>query len=266
MTTRHERTPPKLGVVGGSDDLPAYPTDALPSALPLVLDDICFKAGVQTLLKHVTLQLEDVPVTAILGPNGAGKTLLLRVCHGLLKQSQGTMSWRDPTLARHPSGQSMVFQRPVMLRRTVEQNILYAMKVCRIPRDQQRARLQSSLEISGLNRHARRSAMRLSGGEQQRLALARCVAIRPGVLFLDEPTAHLDPTATRQVEQMMVSLRDGGTRLVMVTHDIGQARRLGDRVLFMHRGRVLENCAASRFFEEPGTAEGVAFLQGDLLW
>jgi len=237
-----------------------------PTVLPLQLDNLCYQIDGQTLLKNISLTIEDEPATLILGPNGAGKTLLLRVCHGLLLPTRGSLVWHDPALAASVGAQAMVFQRPVMLRRTVAQNILYAMRACGVARSDREQRLQDALQISGLNRFARRSAARLSGGEQQRLALARCVAIRPRILFLDEPTAHLDPTATRQVENMIVAMREAGTRLMMVTHDLGQARRLADRILFMYRGRVLEYLRAADFLDHPVTSEANAYLTGDLLW
>ncbi len=250
---------------------PSYEYDLRSSStaggiLPLELVDIGYEVAGHWLLSEINLKIEDDRSTIILGPNGAGKTLLLRICHGLLAPSRGSVRWQNPSMANSASAQAMVFQRPVMLRRSVKKNIEYAMKVCGIDPASRPHQLAAALEVSGLEKHAEQRATHLSGGEQQRLALARCVAINPMVLFLDEPTAHLDPTATRQIESMIGSLRDSGTQIIMVTHDLGQARRLADRVVFMYDGKVLVSTEAIEFFNNPRNPEAAAFLQGNLLW
>ena len=232
--------------------------------LPLELDRVSFEAGGKRLIKDVTCTFEAGPRTIILGPNGAGKSLLLRLCHGLLKPSGGAVIWRgNGDATRH---QAMVFQRPVMLRRTAAGNVDYALKLRGMSRDERRLATDDALARTGLRRLGNQPARVLSVGEQQRLALARAWALKPQVLFLDEPTASLDPAATYTVEQIIGAIHAAGTRIIMTTHDLGQAKRLGDEVLFLNRGRLLEAAPADRFFSNPKNDLARAFLRGDLLW
>jgi tungstate transport system ATP-binding protein len=205
----------------------------------------------------------------VLGPNGAGKSLLLRLAHGLLRPTAGEVLWRNRKVAgagRGPRRQAMVFQKPVLLRRSVAANLDHALALHRIGGVERRRRRLEALEATGLSALAEQAARSLSGGEQQRLALARAWALKPQVLFLDEPTSALDPAATRTVEEIVEALHRAGTKIVMTTHDLGQARRLADEVVFLHRGRLVERAPADRFFQGPQTREAQAFLAGDLLW
>jgi len=234
--------------------------------LPLMVHELCFERGGRRLLDGLTFQTDVGPRTVVLGPNGAGKSLLLRLCHGLLPPSAGTITWAgaDPITARRC--QAMVFQRPVLLRRSTAANIRYALRTQGIPRRQRRAIVREALERAGLLSLAERPARVLSGGEQQRLALARAWALKPQVLFLDEPTASLDPAATRAVEALLDEIHRAGTKVIMTTHDLGQARRLADEILFLHHGRLVEHAPASAFFLAPRSPEAAAFLEGQLLW
>ncbi len=234
--------------------------------LPLTLSHVGLRVDGQDLLDGIDLTFDDGRLSVILGPNGAGKTLLLKLCHGLLAPTSGRVEWAHPESLRDPRAQSMVFQRPVILRRSVVANIEYAVRVCGIERRHRRARVDCALALGGLKELAGRPARVLSGGEQQRLALARAWAIRPRVLFLDEPTSHLDPGATRNIEQMITSIRESGTKLIMTTHDLGQAKRLADEIIFMNRGAIVERSDTKRFFQGPETPEARAFIDGRLLW
>jgi len=245
---------------------PGVHTEAWETMLPLMVHELCFERGGRRLLDGLTFQTDVGPRTVVLGPNGAGKSLLLRLCHGLLPPSAGTITWAgaDPITARRC--QAMVFQRPVLLRRSTAANIRYALRTQGIPRRQRRAIVREALERAGLLSLAERPARVLSGGEQQRLALARAWALKPQVLFLDEPTASLDPAATRAVEALLDEIYQTGTKVIMTTHDLGQARRLADEVLFLHHGRLVEQAPASAFFLAPRSPEAAAFLEGRLLW
>jgi tungstate transport system ATP-binding protein len=227
--------------------------------LPLAVDHLSYSRSGQALLDDVSFRLEAGPRTIILGPNGAGKSLLLRLCHGLIAPSAGRIQWSGSGAARN---QAMVFQRPVLLRRSALANIEYALKARGLPR----ALASSALERAGLGALARREARVLSGGEQQRLALARAWALEPEVLFLDEPTASLDPGATRAVEALIEAIALTGTKIVMTTHDLGQAKRLADDVLFLDKGRLIEHGPAKSFFTAPKSDQAQAFLKGDLPW
>lgn len=237
------------------------------SILPLRLEGVSYAPNGHTLLHEISLTLAGAAATVVLGPNGAGKSLLLRLCHGLIPPSTGRILWAgDAAQGQAPKGQAMVFQRPVMLRRSVAGNLSYPLRLLGLARDERERRVAEALAMAGLTPLADRYARSLSGGEQQRLALARAWVRRPEVLFLDEPTANLDPAATRQVEAIVKRFRDKGTKVVMTTHDLGQARRLAEAVLFLHRGRLLEQAQAEHFFAGPTTAEACAFVRGELLW
>lgn len=232
--------------------------------LPLETQDLGFAAGATRILSDVALSITAGAPTVIIGPNGAGKSVLLRLLHGLLTPTDGRIRWGD--LGGDASRrQAMVFQRPVLLRRSAIANVLYPLRLAGIPAQQRRERAEQALALVGLSMLAERPARRLSGGEQQRLALARAAATGAEVLFLDEPCASLDPGATRAVEQIVSRLAAQGTKIVMTTHDLGQARRLAGDIVFLHAGRVVECAPAETFFVGPSAPEAAAFLRGDLL-
>jgi len=233
--------------------------------LPLTLEEVRFEAGGQRLIHDLTLTLEAGVRTVVLGPNGAGKSLLLRLCHGLLRPTAGRVRWARDDPARVRRQQAFVFQRPVLLRRSASANVAYALAIAGVPRAERRERVQAALEQVGLAHLADRPARVLSGGEQQRLALARAWALGPKVLFLDEPTANLDPAATRAIEAVVAAMHEDGVKIVMTTHDLGQARRHADEIVFLHKGRLIEHADAARFFMRPGTPEARAFVAGELL-
>lgn len=235
------------------------------SILPLTVEAAAFTGDGKLLVEANSFTIPAGGLTVLLGPNGAGKSLTLRLCHGLLQPSRGTVRWAagpDGRAKRH----AMVFQKPIMLRRSVEANIAHALAAAGTRGADRRARTAQALQHFGLGQRARQPARLLSGGEQQRLAIARAWALRPELLFLDEPTSQLDPAATRQIEDLLLGLVGEGITVMMSTHDLGQARRLADRVLFLHRGRLVEDAAARDFFAGPHSAEARAFLAGELLW
>ena len=234
--------------------------------LPLTFQDVSFEIGGIRLIKDLNCTLEAGPRTMILGANGAGKSLFLRLCHGLIRPTTGRVLWQGAKGRDPADAQAMVFQRPVMLRRSVAANVDYALKLRGMAAAERRAAVEDALGHTGLQRLADNPARVLSVGEQQKLALARAGALQPEVLFLDEPTASLDPAATHAVEQIINAIDAAGTRIVMTTHDLGQARRLGDEVMFLNRGRLLEKTPAERFFSEPENDLAQAFLKGELLW
>ena len=234
--------------------------------LPLVLEHVSFNVHGRAIIDDVSCAIEAGSRTVILGPNGAGKSVLLRLCHGLLTPSAGRIEWRGAPQARPRLRQAMVFQRPVMLRRSALGNVTYALALAGVPRRERMTRAENALQAVGLWSAAKRPARVLSGGEQQRLALARAWAIEPEVFFLDEPTANLDPGATREVEEIVERIRAGGSKVVMTTHNLGQARRLGDEILFIDRGRLVERAPVEHFFRAPQTPEAAAFIKGELPW
>lgn len=239
--------------------------EALASILPLKGRETGFRIGARWLFHPTDFEIAAGGLTAVLGPNGAGKSLFLRLCHGLVAPSAGAVEWSARAgeiggRKRH----AMVFQKPVMLRRSARGNLVHALAASG-ERDAAR-RADEALERFGLKHLAEQPARLLSGGEQQRLAIARAWSLRPEILFLDEPTSNLDPGATRQIEEMIAAMKREGVTLVMSTHDLAQARRLADRVLFLHKGEIIEDASAFRFFQKPMTKTAQAFVAGDLLW
>ena len=234
------------------------------SDLPLVLEDVSLQAGATMILDRLNLAITPGAPTLIVGPNGAGKTSLLRLCMGLATPSAGRISWGGRTDSK-PVRRAILFQRPVMLRRTVAANVGYALARAGSPRSQRMPRVAALLDRVGLADLAQRPARRLSGGEQQRLALARALARDPEILLLDEPTANLDPAATRSVEEIVLMAAQSGIKIVMASHDLGQVRRLAGDVVFLVRGALCEQDRAADFLDHPTTAEAAAFLRGDLV-
>jgi len=233
--------------------------------LPLVLRDLSFSVNGKAIIDRVSVELDAGPRTIILGPNGAGKSVLMRLCHGLLQPTSGAVAWHG-TNGKGRQRQAMVFQRPVMLRRSALANIVYALKLAGVAASEREPRALDVLEAVGLSEVASRPARVLSGGEQQRLALARAWALGPEVLFLDEPTANLDPGATRDIESIIAAIHATGTKIVMSTHNLGQARRLGDEILFLHRGRLVERSPVDTFFNKTASPEAAAFVRGEMPW
>jgi len=234
------------------------------AVLPLVLDGVGLQLNQQVLLRDVSHTFKGASISVLLGHNGAGKTLLLKICHGLVAPTAGRVSWNDPGRARRPGAQAMVFQKPVLLRRSVRHNIEHVLRVCRVPKHAKSRRIAEALEAGRLADMADRPARRLSGGEQQKVALARAWATRPDVLLLDEPCTYLDPGAAKEVERIVNAFHESGTKIIMATHDVAQARRLAGEIVLMHGGTIAEAGPAEAFFAQPQTEQARAFLEGRL--
>ncbi len=237
-----------------------------PNILPLVLKNVSFEVNGMRYIKEMNFSLNAGPSSIILGPNGAGKSLFLRLCHGLIEPTEGSVNWFGPAAGTPENYQAMVFQKPVMLRRSVLENLHFGLKCRGIPKSKREPIIEQIVEKTGLSRLSKTPARSLSSGEQQRLALGRAWSLEPEVLFLDEPTANLDPAATHVVEEIINTIKNSGTTIVMSTHDLGQARRLADNILFLYRGRILEDTPAKKFFTAPQNDLAQAFLKGELLW
>lgn len=217
--------------------------------------------GAQAALRDITLQIRRGDRIALVGANGSGKTTLLRLLNGLLAPSSGSR------LATGAPVTAMLFQRPFLLHFSVRCNLQIALWLARVPAAQRAARLDDALRRVGLQAMADRPARSLSGGQQQRLALARAWAVQPDILFLDEPTASLDPSAKREVEALIDAFGHAGMALVMSTHNLGQAKRLANRVLYLDAGRLLADLAVDDFFHRTDLPpEAAQFLKGELPW
>ena len=231
--------------------------------LPIEIKDLRFVADATPLIDCLSLLIPTDGISLIIGPNGAGKSLLVRALHGLIEPSAGEIKFGGANLSSEfRQRQAMVFQRPVLLRRSTLANVEFALRLRGNARQDQARTL---LDLVGLSEMADRPARRLSGGEQQRLALARALATQPDILFLDEPTANLDPASTKIIEDIVSEQDRSGTKIIFVTHDMAQARRLGSDVSFMHRGRVIETGSADYFFNAPCTREAQDYLAGRIL-
>jgi tungstate transport system ATP-binding protein len=232
--------------------------------LPIRFENVSVARGAVTMLDRVSLTLSAGAPTVLIGPNGSGKTTLLRVASGLLAPTSGRVTWDG--LERVPAHRNAIlFQRPAMLRRSASANVSYALASVGIPRAERPRRIEELLSLVRLQGFASRPARSLSGGEQQRLALARALARDPAVLFLDEPSASLDPAAAKSIEDVVRAVAANGVKVVMSTHDLGQARRLAGEIVLLHRGRIVEQGNAADFFDHPNSEQARVFMAGELL-
>ena len=247
--------------------IPPHPPcrSASDALLPMEMRNLSFTVGARCLIDGIDLTLDTTGTTVILGPNGAGKSLLLRMMHGLIAPTGGTILWAGaPVSDAIRRRQAMVFQKPVLFRRSTLGNITHALWLRGVPRAARMDRAIDALRLAGLEHHAFSPARVLSGGEQQRLCLARALSLGPDVVFLDEPTASLDPASTASIERLLDKMQRRGTKLIMVTHDVGQARRLAREIVFLNRGRLAEQQPAATFFRRPRSEAARAFVRGDL--
>lgn len=234
--------------------------------LPLCCRGVIVTRGGRVLLDHVDLTIDGGGLSVVMGPNGAGKTLLLRVLANLTRPDGGTVRWGGKIPSRELAPKvGVVFQKPVLLRRSVLQNIKFALAANGVGFGDHDARARDVLEMASLSQFIHTPARVLSGGEQQRLALARALSCEPQVLFLDEPAASLDPASVLAIEHLIQVAHEAGTKVVLVTHDLGQAHRLADEVVFIYRGRVEEVSPAATFFERPVSPKAQAFIEGRIV-
>jgi tungstate transport system ATP-binding protein len=237
---------------------------ALESDLPICFSEVGIVTSGVAILDDISLTFSADAPTLLIGPNGSGKTTLLRAAMGLLPVSRGRITWGGREVSP-PTRRAIMFQHPVMLRRSAAANIRYALAAAGVERAEREPRVVELLTLVGLEPLAHRPARRLSGGEQQRLSLARALARDPAVLFLDEPTASLDPAATKAIEDIVRAISARGIKVVMATHDLGEAKRLAGDIVLLHRGRIIESGPAERFFAAPAADDAKSFLAGELL-
>ena len=234
--------------------------------LPLEIRGLIYETNGKRLIDAIDATIDALGITVIMGPNGAGKSMLLRLLHGLVFPTGREISWAGGrshrTIARR---QAMVFQKPVLLRRSAAGNIWHALRLRGVDWGERSSRVAEGLRLAGLEKRGQTPARTLSGGEQQRLCLARALCLEPEVLFLDEPTASLDPASTLLIERLLIEAQRRGIKIIIVTHDVGQARRLAHDVIFLHHGRVIEHCAAKQFFDCPRSEVAKAFIAGGLV-
>ena len=234
--------------------------------LPVTGSGLVVERNGRRLIDVPEIALSGRALTVILGPNGAGKSLLLRTLCGLVQPDRGSVLWGGaPPVRALALRVGIVFQTPMLLRRSALANIAYALRLAGVPWSERKARALAALRHAGLVELASSPARLLSGGEQQRLQLVRAMSVSPDVLFLDEPTASVDPASTAAIEDLVREAAAGGTKIVLVTHDLAQARRLADEVIFMNRGRIVERTAAAEFFRAPQSEAARAYLAGEIV-
>ena len=237
--------------------------DLLHKCDPVIFDNVCLTIDGNELLHNVSCELGPGGKTVVMGPNGAGKSLFLRLLAGLVEPTSGSITGGVKNLTTNVgSCLSMVFQNPVLLRRSTFANVAYVLKGHGFSRAQIEDKVVAALKNARLEHRAQTPARRLSGGERQRLALARALVVDPGALLLDEVTANLDPASTQIVEMMADEAAQNGTKVVFVTHDVKQAKRVSDDILFIHGGRVITHKPGREFFRNPGSEEAQAYLDG----
>lgn len=226
--------------------------------LPLVVTDVSLSVDHQPLLHNLDFTIDTCDISVVLGHNGAGKSLLLRLLHGLMAPSDGNIAWagKDSMQIATRQQQAMVFQKPVLFKRSVAANMNYVLKL----RGKPPSLAQELLHGADLQDKQSQPAQSLSGGEQQRLAIARALALEPHVLLLDEPSANLDPTATQKIEAQINHAREHGIKIILVTHDIAQAKRLADEILFLQQGSLAEQTPAALFFSQPHSEAAQQYL------
>jgi tungstate transport system ATP-binding protein len=232
--------------------------------MTLSLNNLTFKAEGHTLFGPASLEWPKGGLTVVMGPNGAGKSLFLALCHGHLDATGGSVTWGGIPATESRRTRGFVFQKPTVLRRSVADNLRFALQVADSDRASWPDKIADALATADLSRKASAPAATLSGGQMQRLALARAMITNPQVLLLDEPASNLDPAATKRLEAMIVNVVSHGTQVLLATHDLAQAKRLADRVIFMSEGKVLEHGSAADFFEAPQTVIANNYLQGIL--
>ena len=234
-------------------------------SLPLLMQDVTYKTQGAVLINNINLQITSSGSTIILGHNGSGKSLLLKLLHGVIQPSSGLVSWNNLTPITNQYWRTFLLQRPTFFNRSVLFNIEFVLRIADIPSNERKERYEQALEICGLTDLRNRSAHSLSGGELQKLSLARAWVLRPSVVLLDEPTVALDPPSVIGFEDIIQQFKQSHTKVIMTTHDLAQAKRLADEIVFIDRGEILEQSNAEKFFSGPTSSQAQNFISGKLL-
>jgi tungstate transport system ATP-binding protein len=231
--------------------------------LPITIDELTLKAGQKKLLNNISLDITCSGISVIMGPNGAGKSLFVRCLHGLSQPNNGRILFAGNEMNQtHRKSQALIFQKPVLLKRSVRRNLEF---VRTLHKADNTVSIELALRNVGLSKLASQPANQLSGGERQRLALARALMMQPEVLFLDEACANLDPASVAKIETVLRQASKDGQKIILITHDIAQAKRLADEVIFLHHGALCEHTPARVFFQSPKSQAARAYLDGQIL-
>ena len=233
------------------------------SLTPIVVSNLSILLGEIKILDKINCKIHNESIIAILGPNGAGKSMFLKSINGLIGVESRKIYFNSREINDHiRKDMALVFQKPTLLRRTVLENMQFVLeKKNKISNLQ----ITNLLQRVGLDIYKYKPARLLSGGEQQRLSLARALLINPSLLLLDEPTANLDPYSLNLIEEIILDENKKGKTIILTTHDMGQAKRLAKEILFFNKGKLLEQTRAINFFKKPKTKEAQSYINGKIL-
>ena len=233
-------------------------------ALPLQLKEVSYASKGVTLIEAINIEVSSHGLTVILGHNGSGKSLLLKLLHGVIKPNSGEINWNQYKPLTNQYWRTFLLQRPTFFNRSVIYNIAFVLQIAGIPKQEHQERCEQALEICGLKEISHRKTHLLSGGEMQKLSLARAWVLHPSVILLDEPTVALDPPSVLGFESIIQNFKQTGTKVIMTTHDLSQAKRLADEIVFIDRGKILEQSEADQFFAGPASSQAQKFISGKL--
>ncbi len=231
----------------------------------LCMIDVSYRIKNDTLINNFNLQLTSSGTSIILGHNGSGKSLLLKLLHGVIVPSSGSITWANQAPSVRQYWRTLLLQQPTFFNQTVEYNIGFVLRIAGIPRSEHQQRCQHALEICGLSHLARRNTKCLSGGELQKVSLARAWVLKPRVILLDEPTVALDPPSVISFENIIQQFESSNTKVIMTTHDLAQARRLAKEIVFIDKGEMIEQSSAEKFFAGPASRQAQNFISGELV-
>ncbi|MDW3095659.1 MAG: ATP-binding cassette domain-containing protein [Gammaproteobacteria bacterium] len=234
-------------------------------SLPLRLNNVSYCVDEITLIKNVSLEITSPGTTVILGHNGSGKSLLLKLMHGVINPSSGQITWNNNHPNTNQFWRTFLLQRPTFFKQSVLSNVEFVLRIANTPKSEYKTRCQQALEICGLSKLADRNTHSLSGGELQKLSLARAWVLEPSVVLLDEPTVALDPPSVLGFENIIQQFKQSNTKVIMTTHDLSQAKRLADEIVFIDSGKVVEKSSAEKFFSGPESSQAQNFICGELV-
>ncbi len=234
-------------------------------SLPLLLKNVSYCVDEISLIKNVNLKIASTGSTVILGHNGSGKSLLLKLMHGVITPSSGQITWNNSSSNTNPYWRTFLLQRPTFFKQSVRYNVEFVLRIANTPKSEYKLRCQQALEICGLSNLADRNTHSLSGGELQKLSLARAWVLNPSVVLLDEPTVALDPPSVLGFENIIQQPKQTDTKVIMTTHDLSQAKRLADEIVFIDSGKVVEQLPAEIFFSGPVSNQAQNFISGELI-
>ena len=233
--------------------------------LPLIAENISYEVKNKKLIRDVNLEINSTGSTIILGHNGSGKSLLLKLLHGVITPNSGKVTWNNNTPSTQQYWRTYLLQTPTFFKQTVQYNIEFVLRIAGIPANEHESRCQQALNICGLANMNQRNTHSLSGGELQKLSLARAWVLEPNVVLLDEPTVALDPPSVIGFEKIIHQFKQSNTKVIMTTHDLAQAKRLADEIVFIDAGKVIEQSPAKKFFLGPQSIQAQNFISGNLI-